>query len=146
MGTGQNQSAQLVVRYPGSAYEAHGNYAIEYNLTLPLVNHTGAPQTVNLRLQTPIKEDKLSQPGLQFREPPFPDVFFRGTVRVRYNDDRGFPRTQYWHLVQQRGQMGEPLVQMKMPASDRRLVQFDFLYPPDATPPQMLTIETLVTP
>jgi hypothetical protein len=42
--------------------------------------------------------------------------------------------------------MGEPLVQMKMPASDRRLVQFDFLYPPDATPPQMLTIETLVTP
>jgi len=62
---------------------------------------------------------------------------------VRYNDDAGSPQTRYLHLVQRRGQMGEPLVTLKMPPSDQRLVQVDFLYPPDSTPPQVLTIRTL---
>src|SRR5579883_269839 len=143
MGTGQNQSAKLLLRYPGTAYQAHGNYAIEYALTLPLVNATNATQTVNVLLQTPLKEDQLSKGGLQFRQPPYNNVYFWGTVRIRYNDDRGLPRTQYWHLVQRRGQLGTPLAQLVMPPGDRRLVQVDFLYPPDATPPQMLTIQTL---
>jgi hypothetical protein len=146
MGTGQNQSAKLLVRYPGTAYEAHGNYAIEYNLTLPLINATSERQTVSIRFQTPIKEDNLSQAGLRFRIPPFPNVFFRGTVRIRYTDDRGLPQTRYWHLVQQRGQLGDPLAEFSMAPGDRRLVQVDFLYPPDATPPQMLTIQTLGNP
>ncbi|MBF2005722.1 MAG: DUF3370 domain-containing protein [Chlorogloeopsis fritschii C42_A2020_084] len=143
MGTGQNQSAKLLVRYPGTAYEAHGNYGIEYNISLPLINNTDTTQTVNVLFQTPLKEDELSKPGLRFLSPPEPRVFFRGTVRIRYNDDKGLPRTKYWHLVQQRGQMGEPLVQLKMAPGERRLVKVDFLYPPDATPPQMLTVETL---
>jgi hypothetical protein len=143
MGTGQNQSAKLLVRYPGTAYEAHGNYGIEYNISLPLINNTDTTQTVNVLFQTPLKEDELSKPGLRFLSPPEQRVFFRGTVRIRYNDDKGLPRTKYWHLVQQRGQMGEPLVQLKMAPGERRLVKVDFLYPPDATPPQMLTIETL---
>ncbi len=143
MGTGQNQSAKLVARYPGTAYEAHGNYGIEYKISLPLINNTGKPQTINVLFQTPIKEDELSKPGLRFFSPPEPSVFFRGTVRIRYNDDRGLPKTQYWHLVQQRGQMGEPLAQLKLSPGQQRLVEVDFLYPSDATPPQMLTIQTL---
>jgi hypothetical protein len=141
-GTGQSETAPLLVRYPGSAYEAHGNYAIEYNLTLPLVNQTETTQTVTLALETPIKEDQLSKNGLRFRQPPFNNVFFRGTVRVRYVDDLGFAQTRYWHLIQKRGQQGEPLATLTMKKGDRRLVQFDFLYPPDATPPQVLTIQT----
>ncbi len=39
--------------------------------------------------------------------------------------------------------MGEPLAQLKISPGQRRLVDVDFLYPPDATPPQMLTIQTL---
>ncbi|MFN6463030.1 MAG: DUF3370 domain-containing protein [Nostoc sp. DedVER02] len=143
MGTGQNQTAKLVARYPGTAYEAHGNYGIEYNISLPLINNTDKPQTIKVLFQTPIKEDELSKPGLRFFSPPQASVFFRGTVRIRYNDDNGLPRTQYWHLVQQRGQMGEPLAQLKISAGQQRLVQVDFLYPPDATPPQMLTIQTV---
>ncbi|MBW4693365.1 MAG: DUF3370 domain-containing protein [Lyngbya sp. HA4199-MV5] len=145
MGTGQNQSATLLTRYPGTAYEAHGNYGIEYDLTLPLSNNTEAPQTVQVKIQTPLKEDTLSKEGLRFRQPPYTSVFFRGTVRIRYNDDRGLPQTRYWHLVQRRGQLGEPLATLTMPPGDRRLVQVSFLYPPDATPPQMLTIQTLST-
>jgi hypothetical protein len=132
----------MLVRYPDTAYFAHGNYGIQYSLTLPLVNRTRNTQTVTLAIQTPIKEDQ-SQRGLRFLEPPAKQVFFRGTVQIRYKDDEGLPRTRYWHLVQRRGQQGEPLVTLKMLPSDLRLVQVDFLYPPDATPPQVLTVRTL---
>lgn len=142
LGTKQVQSARLVARYPDTAYQAHGNYAIEYNLTLPLQNPTEQPQTVAIALETPIKEDQ-PQKGLRFLSPPAKQVFFRGTVRLRYNDDRGLPQTRYVHLVQRRGQQGEPLIVMKLGRGDRRLVQVDFLYPPDSTPPQVLTVRTL---
>ncbi len=142
LGTGQSQSARMLVRYPDTAYFAHGNYGVQYSLTLPLVNPTSNTQTVTLSLQTPIKEDN-SQGRLRFFEPPAKQVFFRGTVQVRYNDDQGLPRTRYMHLVQRRGDQGEPLITLTMPPSDQRLVQVDFLYPPDATPPQVLTVRTL---
>ncbi len=143
LGTSQVQSAPLLVRYPDTAYRAHGNYGIQYSLSLPLYNNTGQPQRVTLAIQTPLKEDRLSKGGLRFLNPPASQVFFRGTVRLRYNDDRNLPRTQYLHLVQKRGQMGEPLVILNMKDGDRRLVRIDLLYPPDATPPQVLTIRTL---
>ncbi|MGB7893662.1 MAG: DUF3370 family protein, partial [Microcoleus sp.] len=46
------------------------------------------------------------------------------------------------HIVQRRGQQGEPLVNVNMKPGERRLVQVDFLYPPDATPPQVLTVRS----
>jgi hypothetical protein len=143
LGTDQVQTAPMLVRYPDTAYQAHGNYAIQYNLSLPLHNPTEQTQQVAIALQTPIKEDVLSQNGLRFFEPLPTQTFFRGTVRMRYTDDRGLPRMRYIHLVQRRGQQDEPLVTLEMPAGDRRLVQVDFLYPPDATPPQVLTVQTL---
>lgn len=146
LGTNQVQSAPLLVRYPDTAYRAWGNYGIQYSLSLPLSNSSGQSQIVTLSLQTPIKEDQLSKQGLRFFEPPASQVFFRGTVRLGYNDDRGLPQTRYVHLVQTRGQQGEPLVVLNMKQGDRRLVQVDFLYPPDSTPPQVLTIKTLASP
>jgi hypothetical protein len=143
LGTNQVQTAPMLVRYPDTAYQAHGNYAIQYSLSLPLYNPTDQAQQVAIALQTPIKEDLLSQNGLRFFEPLPTQTFFRGTVRVRYTDDRGLPRTRYIHVVQRRGQQGEPLVTLEMPEGDRRLVQVDFLYPPDSTPPQVLTVQTL---
>ncbi len=142
LGTGQIQSATMLVRYPDTAYRAHGNYGIQYSLSLPLYNNTQIPQTVSVSIQTPIKEDQLVKPGLRFFNIPARQVFFRGTVRVRYNDDQGLPRTKFVHLVQRRGQMGEPLVLLNIKAGDRSLVEVDFLYPPDATPPQVLTVST----
>lgn len=141
-GTGQIQTAPMLVRYPDTAYEAHGNYGIHYSLALPLYNPTNTSRTVTIKLQTPIKEDRLAAGGLRFLEPPAPQVFFRGTVRVRYPDAQGNPQTRYVHLVQRRGQRGEPLVSLNMAGGDRTLVEVDLLYPPDATPPQVLTVET----
>ncbi len=142
LGTNQVQSAPILVRYPDTAYKAHGNYGIQYSLALPLRNPTQESQTVAVMLQTPIKQDQLKD-GLRFLAPPAQQVFFRGTVRVSYEDEQKVSQTRYFHLVQRRGQQGEPLAKIEIPAQDWRLVQVDFLYPPDATPPQVLTIETL---
>ena len=142
LGTNQVQSAPLLARYPDTAYSAHGNYGIQYNLNLPLRNNTLTAQTVTVSLQTPIKEDRLSKNGLRFLLPPARQVFFRGTVKVAYNDDRGLPQTRYIHLVQKRGDRSAPLVRLIMKPQDIRLVQVNFVYPPDATPPQVLTIAT----
>ncbi len=142
MGTNQVQSAPMLVRYPDTAYQSHGNYGVRYSLTLPLFNPTDTPQTVTVSLQTPIKEDSLSQGGLRFLEPPAPQTFFRGPVQVRYQSDRGFPVIRNIHLVQRRGQMGEALATVTLEPQSERMVSVDLLYPPDSTPPQVLTVET----
>lgn len=141
-GTGQVQSAPMLVRYPDTAYRTHGNYGVEYDLTLPLYNASDQPRSVTVAVQTPLKADKPDS-VLNFTDPPSKQVFFRGTVRLNYQDDQGFPRTRYVHLVQRRGQQGEPLVTFNLLPRTSRLVQMEFLYPPDATPPQVLTVRTL---
>jgi Protein of unknown function (DUF3370) len=143
LGTNQIQSAPMIRRYPDTAYRAHGNYGITYNLTIPLANPSNQPQQVTLALQTPLKENRLSRQGLRFLNPPAPQVFFRGSVRVQYADAQGQNQVRYLHLVQRRGQQGEPLVQLTLPPNARQSVQVEFVYPPDATPPQVFTIQTL---
>ncbi|MDX2229046.1 MAG: DUF3370 domain-containing protein [Leptolyngbyaceae cyanobacterium bins.349] len=143
LGTNQVQTAPMLARYPDTAYQAHGNYAIEYNLTLPLRNRTPETQRLAIMVETPMKDNQPKDGQLRFLNPPGRQVFFRGTVRLRYSDDRGLPQIRTVHLVQQRGQQGIPLAEMTLPPGDRRLVSFDFLYPPDATPPQILTIKNL---
>lgn len=145
LGTGQVQSAPMLVRYPDTAYQAHGNYGIEYDLNLPLYNSSAQVQQVNLAIQTPIKTEQ-TQDGLRFNSPPPNRVFFRGTVRLRYRDDQGNPQTRYLHLVQKQGEQGSPLVTLTLNPQETRLVEVNLIYPPDATPPQVLTVETLGQP
>jgi hypothetical protein len=142
LGTNQVQTARMLVRYPDTAYEAHGNYGVEYNLSLPLYNPTDKPQTVALTIETPLKEDKLSRGGLLFQKPSRDWPFFRGSVRLRYKDDGGQEKTRYVHLWHRTAQVLEPLETLAMPPGSRRSVQVDFIYPPDSTPPQVLTVRT----
>lgn len=142
LGTNQVQSAPMLARYPDTAYFAHGNYGVEYNLKLPLYNDTSQPQQVSVSIQTPIKEDKLTQAGLRFLANPLKSTFFRGTVRIAYRDQQGKLKSKYIHLAQKRGQSGEPLANFNLPAGGRKFVEVDLIYPPDATPPQVLTVAT----
>lgn len=142
LGTNQVQSAPMAVRYPDTAINGHGNYGVHYRAILPLVNNTANPQTVTVSIQTPFKQE-YARDRLFFVEPPQGQVFFRGTVRVSYRDDNRQPQVRYFHLVQRQGQQGEPLVTLRMPPSDRRIVTVNFFYPPDATPPQVLSVRTL---
>ena len=142
MGTGQVQTAPMVVRYPDTAYQAHGNYGVRYSLTLPLHNPTEESQQVSVALQTAIKEDELSTDGLRFFAEEAPQTFFRGPVQVRYQSDRGFPAIRNIHLVQKRGQQSDPLATVTLAPQETRTVKVDLLYPADSTPPQVLTVQT----
>ncbi len=128
-------------RYDDTAYAAHGNYGIEYRLRLPLKNKTNQSQTVSVLFQTALKTDE-KKAGLEFRNPPTDRVFYRGTVRLRYQDQAGAPQTQYKHLVQLQGEQSQPLLTLDLEPQETSLVQVDFIYPPDATPPQVLTIQS----
>ncbi len=142
LGTGQVSSAKMAVRYPDTAYESHGNYGVHYSLKLPLVNPSNTARQVTVSLQTPIKQEKIDG-GLRFLNPLPRTVHFRGTVKVSYPDDQGNLQTKYYHLVQKRGDQGSPLVTLILPPRNNRSIQVDLLYPPDATPPQVLTLRSL---
>ncbi|NES73740.1 MAG: DUF3370 domain-containing protein, partial [Okeania sp. SIO2D1] len=141
LGTGQIQSAPMLERYSDTAYFAHSNYGVEYNLTLPLFNSTPHSQTVTVAFQTPVKDEGGTN-RLLFTNPQDERIFFRGTVRVSYVDDQASQQVRYLHLVQRRGQQGTPLVTINLPSGVRREVKVDFIYPPDVTPPQVLTVRT----
>jgi hypothetical protein len=145
LGTDQIQSAPLVARYPDTAYESHGNYGTYYDLRMPLENPTEQTQTITLTLATPLKEDQLAQRALRFRQPPQDFPYFRGTVRLRYRDDQGKSQTRYIHLWHRTGQVVEPLVTLALRPGEKRSLRLDFYYPPDATPPQVLSVKTLTT-
>lgn len=140
-GTRQVQSAPMLRRYRDTAYRAHGNYGTEYDLTLPLHNPTDKPQKISLSVQTPLQNETLKN-ALTFLIPHENRIFFRGTLLFLYTNDQGKRQADYIHLVQRRGQIGPPLVELTLAPQEERSVEVQFLYPPDATPPQVLTLTT----
>jgi Protein of unknown function (DUF3370) len=141
-GTGQIQSAPMIERYPDTAYQSHGNYGVHYQLSLPLYNPRKELEQVAISIQTPLKQDAWDK-GLRFFRALPSQSFFRGTVRVRYRDEEGTAQQRYFHINQRQGQQGEPLAVLKLKPKDDQLVDLDYYYPPDATPPQVLTVQTL---
>jgi len=141
-GTEQIQSAPMLARYPDTAFRAHGNYGVHYQLRLPLYNNSNREQRVALSLQTPLQDETLKQ-GLRFLKNPTDRIFFRGTVRVRYETADGQQNTRYVHVVQRQGEEGDPILRLALPPNSRQEVVVELVYPPDATPPQVLTLETL---
>lgn len=140
-GTGQVQSAPIVVRNEGSAYEAHGNYGVEYVITLPMYNASQSEKVVALTFESAIKRN--DEPGYLhfYKEEPSRRAFFRGTVGFDYKDDRGKRSTSYFHLVQTQGLEGEDLVTLKLKPHELRTATVRLYYPPDATPPQEITLK-----
>ena len=141
LGTGQIQTAELKAAYPGTAWAAHGNYGVEYKLSIPLRNTGSAPVQLALALESPLKTD---QPlgGLRFKPVPGPAVMFRGTVETRGldNEEGTAGGRRRFHLVQRAGQQGPPLGTVSLPAGASRHVQLRLIYPADATPPQVLSL------
>lgn len=141
-GTGQVQSAPILVRYPDTAYQANGNYAVQYTIALPLVNAGEDKQRVAISFENPLKED-TDNAHLSYYVPPPERAHFRGTVLLKYKDECGNMHKDYWHIVANQGEELPPLMELTLKPGDRRTVTISFLYPPDATPPQALTIKTL---
>lgn len=147
LGTGQVQTAELTAFYPGTAWAAHGNYGVEYDLQIPLVNDTSKVVALDLALESPRKGDKPLG-GLSFNARPAQAVMFRGTVEVSGLDgENGRPRGRRWfHLVQRAGQQGPPLGRITLAPGQQRQVRVRLVYPADATPPQVLSLLPAAAP
>jgi hypothetical protein len=146
-GTGQVQTAELKASYPGTAWAAHGNYGVEYDLRLPLRNDTGRPVSLQLALESPLKGDK-PQDGLKFRQGAGGSVWFRGSVEVAGLDGpEGKPLgREGFHLVLRSGQEGPSLGTVTLAPGAQRQLRLRLIYPADATPPQVLSLLPLQPP
>ncbi|MBS1990857.1 MAG: DUF3370 domain-containing protein [Cyanobacteria bacterium SZAS LIN-3] len=143
MGTGEVQAAPLLKRYPTSAYAAHGNYCVHYQVDLKLVNHCKQSRFVDIALSTPLKTDKRENKLSYYREEN-KRVFFRGVIKVSVADGSGKFTSpgHYYHLVSHRGEKLPPFAKYEMEAGTNKLVRIELFYTPDATPPQMLTVDS----
>lgn len=141
LGTAQVQTAELRRFYPGTAWAAHGNYGVEYDISIPLRNDTGQPQQLQLALENPLKTDQALG-GLRFNSQPAQSVMFRGTVEVSGLDgEGGRPRgRQGFHLVLRAGQQGPALGTVSLAPGQSRDLRVRLIYPADATPPQVLSL------
>lgn len=141
LGSGQVQTAELKAFYPGTAWAAHGNYGVEYNLTIPLRNTGTRPVQLELAFESPLKSDK-PQGGLRFNPQPGRSVMFRGTVETSgldgENGSAGGRRSV--HLVQRVGQEGPALGTVSLAPGASRDLRVRLIYPADATPPQVLSL------
>jgi hypothetical protein len=141
MGTPQVQSAPLVRRYPDTAFQAHGNYGVTYNLHVPLENKTEAARTFTFALSNPSKvEGKTAETRVTYLDPPNKAVLFRGPVQLTWKAQDGEAQTSFTHLVIQAGQGPTPFATLTVPPYSVYDASVTLLYPADATPPQLLTL------
>ncbi len=145
LGTDQVQSAPMIVRYPDTAYESHGNYAVTYDLTLPITNESDKPAKVTVTVQSPLK-NLSSKHNLVYLENAVEHTFFRGTIRFEYQDDEKNARVTYTHLVEKHGEKMPNLLEFNLKPNETRPFRATFLYPPDSTPPQVLTFKSTSEP
>ena len=148
LGTGQVLTAELQAFYPGTAWAAHGNYGVEYDLSIPLRNDTAKPVALQLALESPLKGDAAAG-GLRFHgSPGNRPVMFRGTVEVTGLDGEPAPSgapgrpagRRGFHLVQRAGEPGPALGTVSLAPGASRQLQVRLIYPADATPPQVLSL------
>ena len=141
LGTGQVQTAELKVFSEGTAWAAHGNYGVEYDLTLPLHNPGPGSRRVAIALESPFKTGSTSS-SLRFKTPASGPVMFRGPLEVSGLDGaNGRPLgRRRLHLVLRQGQEGPVLGQVTLAPGQSRKVRVRLVYPADATPPQVLTV------
>jgi len=144
MGTGQNQSAPLRVRVPGTAVQSHGNYGVHYLLEADLQNPDPQARSYAVYLHQPLKVIERS-PGealAVFRSPPAEAVFFRGSLRLSWGPEQK-PEDFWLHQVLRAGEEAPALKVLVLPAGETRRLKLELVYPPDATPPQLLEIHRL---
>ena len=141
LGTAQVQTAELRRFYPGTAWAAHGNYGVEYDITIPLRNDGASPRQLQLAFESPLKGDQALG-GLRFNNQPGRSVLFRGTVEVSGLDgEAGRPAgRQGFHLVLRAGQQGPALGTVTLAPGQSRELRVRLIYPADATPPQVLSL------
>lgn len=143
LGTGQVQSANMEKRYSDTAYQAHSNYGITYDIDIPLSNNSNTDKQVEISFDSPLRiGEKKVQDTLDFYDKAPEKINFRGEFKLKYKDDLGTDIERYIHIVQRFGQKGQALVSLNLKPGEIRRVNISYIYPADATPPHVLSIST----
>ncbi|MBX9941328.1 MAG: DUF3370 domain-containing protein [Candidatus Obscuribacterales bacterium] len=139
LGNGSIQAAPMYRRYFDTAYRAQGNYAVYHKLSFRIENKTDCPRLVKLSFVCPLKKDGKKVTNLHFLEGDLKTapVFYRGTVKL--TEDK---KDTYFHIVLHRGQKSDSLKELQIEPYDFKDISIEFLYPPDATPPQAVLFES----
>jgi len=144
LGTKQVQSANVEKRYFDTAYQAHSNYGITYEISIPLYNKSNEEKEISISFDTPIRiSENIQQTELKFYKDPPNKIAFRGEFKIQYKNNLGIDEEKYIHIVQRFGQKGEPILNLKLKPNETRLIKINYIYPADATPPHVLTISTI---
>lgn len=138
-GTGQIQTAKLIRRYEDTAYSAHGNYGVLYDIKIPIKNISKENLQVSLSFDSPVKSDLFAD-KLKYLSPPSTMVFFRGSVIHDISIDRIPVESKKVHLVLHKGEKGPILSKFLLKSSQSATVRFNLIYPADSTPPQVFSI------
>jgi hypothetical protein len=131
-GTGEIQSAKLLRRYDDTAYSAHGNYCVDYKVVFNVRNSDYIKRKVYVYLDCPLKTDSNE---IKYAEQPEKAVFYRGSVKLSTDSYQRF-----YHLVLHKGQNLEALDAFEVEPGEKMSFTVELLYPPDATPPQLLSV------
>ncbi|MBF2052271.1 MAG: DUF3370 domain-containing protein [Candidatus Sericytochromatia bacterium] len=143
-GTAQNQSGQMLRRYPDSAYQSHANYGVRYDLTLPLHNESAQYTTYALGLSHPVSmSGNPANAEMTYLYPPNKPVMFRGSVRLNWVDEYRQQQDQIHHLVLRHGEETAPLSLITVPPGVQYDLKLSLFYPADCTAPQLLTLRRI---
>lgn len=134
LGTGQDQAAALLQRYPDTAHAAHGNYGVSYDLRLPVHNRSGGRQELSLHFDSPGTPLPLSR-------------VFRGSLLLSWTDAQGRAHDRVVHVSQKAGELGRfPLLRLELPPEARASIRVRFVYPANSTPPHALRVSSEPAP
>ncbi|MEB3197398.1 MAG: DUF3370 family protein [Candidatus Sericytochromatia bacterium] len=143
LGSRQNQSPRMVVRYPESPPEAHGSYGVTYDLTIPLDNPEGTSRRYAIALSHPLRIPENQAGAPSYAPTPGKLVTFRGSLQLDWDDERQQPRRTQVHLVLRQGERGTPFETVTVAPGGRTDARLRLVYPADCTPPQLLTVTRL---
>jgi hypothetical protein len=143
LSTGQVQSAVMEKRYGDTAYQAHSNYGITYEIEIPLYNNTQENREVTLSFASPIRiPENKAVSELSFQAAPPEKINFRGEFKIEYKDKQGNSIEKFIHIVQRFGQKGQPLLSLNLAPGETNKVKISYIYPADSTPPHVLIVSS----
>lgn len=143
-GTQQNQSGLLMRRYGDSAHQNHGNYGVRYNLDIPLHNDTPQFASYALGLSQPAAMNGSAQNAeFLYLYPPNKPIVYRGSVSLKWRDEYNQVQRVTRHLTMRHGEDLTPISTVTVPPGTHYDLKLSLYYPPDATPPQLLTLQRI---
>lgn len=141
LSTHQIQTAKIERRYADTAYQAHGNYGVTYQVEIPLYNPRNEAVSLSISFDSPIRiKENENNPKVEYFDKPPEKINFRGEFKIEYESFSGTKIERFIHVVQRFGEQGLPIASLHLSPKEQRNLKITFIYPADCTPPHVFTL------